>query len=49
MTYLRKFKKQIRVTIVQASKMEPGGHCGCALDMFLHYGELEFSLNCIEL
>ena len=29
MTYLRAFKNQIGVTMVQASKREPGGHCGC--------------------
>ena len=29
MTYLRSFKKQNEVTSIQATKMEPGGHCIC--------------------
>ena len=29
MTYLRQFKNQNRVTMVLASKMKFGGHCGC--------------------
>ena len=33
-TYLRSFKNQNGVTMVQASRMEPDGHCS---DMFLYH------------
>ena len=29
MSFLRSFKNQNEVTVVQAFKMELGGHCGC--------------------
>lgn len=29
MTYLRSLKNKNEVTMLQASKMELGGHCGC--------------------
>ena len=31
------FKNQNGVTVVQASKMEPGGHCECGFRQVLHY------------
>ena len=35
MTYLRSFKNQNGITVVQAFKMEPGGHGGCGFSHVL--------------